>query len=434
MNMKLHRRLTRAVLGAAMTGALLAGAVLQGPRALSASDTVPMLEVREQSLSRAVSAEGTLQAVHSTLLSQPEKGLFKIERAVPHGSRVDAGDVVVRFAGDDLEARLADGHSDRASARTRLAKESALVAAAQRDRQRAVELARAELAQSLDFDTQDEALFSRHQLIQSEIDEQLWLARSAHAERAERIESKLSESRLELLRVGRRRADLTIERAEKGLRGLELRAPHAGVVLFVDSGHGQPFQVGDPVWGGRTVATLPDLSDMEAVVHVLSADAGGIVVGMPASVLIEAHPETRYAAKVESVDTLAKPITRGSPTQYFAVTLELERTEPALMKPGARVSARLVVDELSGLVVPRQAVFERDGQSVVYVRRAARWQAVPVELGAITLGRAVVTRGLAAGDRIALIDPLQQAAAAPPAGALPRAHGSSAGPESLSQR
>jgi multidrug efflux pump subunit AcrA (membrane-fusion protein) len=76
------------------------------------------------------------------------------------------------------------------------------------------------------------------------------------------------------------------------------------------------------------------------------------------------------------------------------------------MKPGQRVHADLILDEESALVVPRQAVFNKDAKNVVYRRaRTGLFEAVPVELGPATSGRVVVKAGLAEGDEIALRDP-----------------------------
>ena len=93
--------------------------------------------------------------------------------------------------------------------------------------------------------------------------------------------------------------------------------------------------------------------------------------------------------------------------QYFAVTLG-ERTDPALMKPGQRVRSTLVLESRKeALLVPRQAVFEVDGKSVAYrLRRDGGFEPVVVRLGPSGPGRAVVEAGLAAGDRVALVDPV----------------------------
>jgi multidrug efflux pump subunit AcrA (membrane-fusion protein) len=92
--------------------------------------------------------------------------------------------------------------------------------------------------------------------------------------------------------------------------------------------------------------------------------------------------------------------------QYFGVTLKLDKSDTKVMKPGARVKASVELANMkNALLVPRQAVFEVKGDRVVYVRRGGRFSAAPVTIEGSTAGRVVVTKGLKAGDVIALSDP-----------------------------
>jgi multidrug resistance efflux pump len=159
------------------------------------------------------------------------------------------------------------------------------------------------------------------------------------------------------------------------------------------------------VWAGQRLASLPLLDEMEAEAFVLEADAGGLTPGVPATVVLESQPDVVYQAKIRLVDTLAKPRIRDVPINYFAVTLSLERTDKAHMKPGQRVRATLILDQKEALSVPRQAVFERDGRQVVYVLRGGRFEETGVKLGVSSPGLVVVESGIREGDRIALRDP-----------------------------
>jgi RND family efflux transporter MFP subunit len=286
-----------------------------------------------------------------------------------------------------------------------MAKERILVDSTLRNRDRTSALSQKELDTTRAFQRRDELIFSRDQIIESEIDENLSTAKKEHAERAKRIEKELAQSKLDLLAIERRAAALEVAQATKGLEDLSVSAPHAGVLVLKRDWRGNQPQVGDAVWPGQLIAEIPLVADMEAEVFVLEADASGLEAGKPATVVIEAHPGAEYKATIKRVDTLAQPRVTEVPVQYFAVTLELERTEVGLMKPGQRVRAELVLDDRPALVVPRQAVFEKDGKPVVYRQGAQGYEPVEVELGASSPGRVVIDEGLSAGDRIALRDP-----------------------------
>jgi len=195
-------------------------------------------------------------------------------------------------------------------------------------------------------------------------------------------------------------------------------APHDGVLILKRNWRGESTRVGDSVWNGQPLAEIPDLSRMEAEVFVLEADAGGLTPGRPATVTVESAPGVSWPAKISRVDSLAKPRILGSPVQYFAVTLALDRTDPQVMKPGQRVQATLFLEQRKGaLLVPRQALFDREGRTVVYLRGrrgGSGFAPVEVKLGPSSLGRVVVESGIHRGDVLAMRDPTRPAGAPAP--------------------
>lgn len=367
---------------------------------------VPTHTVHREPFAREVTAEGYLRAVKSTPLSLPRgSGPQKLAWMVRDGSPVKKGDVVFRFDPTDSEKKLRDSQADLASAQAKIQKESVLVGAAVRGRERTADLSSAELAQTKAFANKDTEIFSRNQIIESEIDEGLSSARLEHATATKTIESSLSGSRVALLGVEKQKADLKIAQATRGLANLEVHAPHDGIVVLEADWHGNLPHVGDSVWPGQTLASLPLLDEMECDVFVLEADAAGLAVDNPATVTLEAHPDPTVKGKITRIDSLAKPRQRDVPIQYFGATLSLETTDPARMKPGARVHAVLALGTREALTVPRQAVFEREGKTVVYRAAGNRFDQVTVKLGASTPGRVVIEEGLADGDKVATEEP-----------------------------
>ncbi|HEX2252685.1 MAG TPA: efflux RND transporter periplasmic adaptor subunit [Thermoanaerobaculia bacterium] len=381
---------------------------------------VPTARVELQSFQRRVPAEGNLEAVESTPISVPAgvNKPMRIAWLATDGSRVAAGDPVVRFDPTEVEKELVDALDDLRTSDLKAEKEQASRNGDLANLDRDARMARMEVEDSQRFQKKDELIFSRHEIVESEIDEELAEERLDHARKSRRTRESLSDAELELVDIERRKAAHTARQAEEVLAAAEITAPHDGLVVFRRDWRGEPLRVGETVWSGFTLAEIPDLGAMQAVVYVLEADAGGIAVGQSAEVVLEAHPGRTYAAEVKRVDNLAKPRLRGSPVQYFAVTLALDETVPELMKPGQRVRATIQVDDLAeALVVPRQAVFERDGANIVYRRSAgAGFEAVPVELGPAAMGRVVIASGLEAGDEVALTDPQRPAEEREPAG------------------
>ncbi len=371
-------------------------------------ESIPVHEVERRPFQHRVTAEGALEAAKATIVTVPTEVRRSVRLAwlATEGTRVEEGDVIARFDPSDMEERLRKGRSDLASASLEVEKteiEGEIALAGLETDYRVAEL---ELEYAEEFRKADAAVFSRHDIIEDQIDEKLAVERKDHADGAQDRRRAFGRTELDLLAIKQRKAQLIIDEANQGLQALEVQAPHAGLLTLTRNWKGELPQVGGEMWRGQEIAEIPNLSKMEAEVFVLEADAGGLEVGKPATVIVEAAPDVVHSATIRRVDTVAKPRFRGSPVQYFGVTLELERTDPEIMKPGQRVRATLLLAELEdAVIVPRQAVDQSSGEARVFVRDGNGFTPRPVKIGTASMGLMEVTEGLEAGEIIALRPP-----------------------------
>jgi hypothetical protein len=415
----MRRRLRAGLAGGALVALALGAAALRSaPEA-----AVPVFVLKKAPIGRTVRAEGLLKAVEATPVRVPGNDVsLKVGWMIEDGIAVRAGDVVVRLDPSQTVKLLADGRADRATADRRGEKDDAESGALVANLGRDAEQARRERTTAETFQSRDPELFSRHEIIEADIDVGLATQKEHHAIASRRERQGLARTSRELIALDGRKAQLKIDKAERELAALELKAPHDGIVVLKRNWRGELPQVGQVVWSGQALAEIPDLTKLEAEIWVLEADAGGLVPGRAATVSQEAHAGAPVAATVKSVDALARPRLRNVPIQYFGAVLSLASTDPARMKPGERVVATLDLgSEKDALVVPRHAVFERGGKTVVYRRARGEFTPVAVTLGTSALGRVVVASGLAEGDVVALVDPeaRPEASPSPAAGSSP---------------
>ena len=397
----------RKVILVAAIAAFALGAAVWAPWFRGGS-AVPTAVVEPAPFERRVVAEGNLEAAEATPVTAPveAQGQLKIAWLVPDGSRVAKGDVVVRFDPTDMQRGLADGESERAAADSRIAGTKATTGGEIRNLERDGGLAREELAAADRYRVEDPDIFSRQEIIRSELDRTVLSKRIETSDAVRTVRQSAAQVDLDLLGIDRRKAGIAIDRAKKGLDALEIEAPHDGLLVYQRDWRGEIKKIGDTVWPGEPVARIPNLQTMEARVFVLEADAGGLAAGIKAKVTVEAHPDTVFAASIKKVDTLAKRRAGWVPIQYFGTTLSFERGDPAIMKPGQRVRAVLVLDaRQDALSVPRNAVFEKNGKKIVYRKNGRGFDPVEVTLGPAAVGRVIVESGIAGGDVIALRDP-----------------------------
>lgn len=389
-------------------GCLTALLVAASGCSVEVGTSVPTRVVERRSFAQRVTVEGQLEAENSTQLTVPSEVPRRVRLAwlENEGKRVESGDVVARFDANPMQRRLEDGLGDHHAADLEIDKtsiESDLeIAKLSTD----FHISDLELAHAQSFQKVDDVVFSRRDILQDAIDSELAQARKEHAEKATNTQRQLTQTELDLLSIRQRQAQMEIDQARSALETLEIKAPHAGLLQLTRDWRGEPPRVGMEMWRGQSLGEIPDLETLQARVYVLEADAGGLAEGKSARVTVEAHPEITYGATIRSIEALAKPRIPGSPVQYFAVVLTLETTDSALMKPGSRVRATLHLDERDDvLVVPRQAVFQREGASWVHLRGSSGFVLREVEVGATSLGWVVIDDGLNEGDIVALAEP-----------------------------
>ena len=398
-----HRRLAAALAAVLALGAI--GFYLMG--SIDSQD-VATVEVKPGRFVREVEARGSLKAVKATpILVPPESGRQqKVAFLAKDGAFVKAGDTVVEFDPYDAEREAADGQSDLDAARAKIDKASAEggknQAALGLDR----DVAQEQLDRAETYKLTDEKLFSRHQIIESQLDKELFQARADVAQRKLAASGKLSSTERALGEIDASKAQLKVSIAEKGLRSLKIQAPHDGLLMLERNWRGEMPSVGDTLWPGQKVAEVPDLARLEARVFVLEADGAGLKVGQKARFVIEGRPGEEYEASVSRVEPLAKTRDWQSPVKYFETVLSLARDAAGDLKPGQKVRATLRLDEADAvLTIPRGAVFDKDGKRVVYRKNGAGFAPVEVEAERQSISHLVVAKGLAAGDVIALRDP-----------------------------
>ncbi len=140
----------------------------------------------------------------------------------------------------------------------------------------------------------DRDLYSRREILQSEIDEQLARVRQDQAGELQKLHRDLAATELVLVDVDRRRAVDEVRRAKRQLDALEVKAPRAGILTWVRDDKGDLPQIGEQVWRGQKLAEIPTLSQLGIEAFVVEADFGGIVAGCEATVTLDAHPELSY--------------------------------------------------------------------------------------------------------------------------------------------
>ena len=220
-------RLRLVVLTVVLSAAIIALLVPTFTGNLAAGPSIPTFEVARGDFVHRVDAEGILVAENATPIATPGSAErpMKIAWLVEDGSKVEEGQVVIRFDPTDMERELYDGEAERdktlSQVRGKNIQQSTTLDNLERDEQ----IADLQLEHSRQFQTTDAEIYSRNEIIEAKIDEELATQRKEHASSARDISATQGQVELDLLGLQQRQAELTIEKAQSGLRELEIRRP-----------------------------------------------------------------------------------------------------------------------------------------------------------------------------------------------------------------
>lgn len=210
-----------------------------------------------------------------------------------------------------------------------------------------------------------------------------------------------------------REASSKLALAQQQVARSEVRADVRGIVVYRDVFFGSEQrkpQVGDQVWANQPLLILPDVSKMVVEAKVRETDVHKLEKNQQVEVRVDAYPELRLHGSVTLIGTLAQEERERRGVKFFGVTLELKESEPRL-RPGMTARVEIQVEQRPrALYVPLEAVFEREGRTLVYLPGLRGATEREVALGPSNQDFVVIEKGLRRGERVLLRDPLAPAA------------------------
>jgi HlyD family secretion protein len=267
------------------------------------------------------------------------------------------------------------------------------------------------------FDVQSAKMDASKQEILSEIDGKKAVLKVADTEqKVKENEAKLDADRssaksdLASKVKLRDRASYQVKQDESGLEALTMRAPLDGsftVLTHWEPTGTVPFKPGDQVWPGASLAELPDNTTLRIAARVEEAERGRMKIGQTVTIRLDAIPDRTLQGKVDEISpTASMDFSGGWPFQRnFELGLSIADTDNRLAS-GMSATARVAVDRVSdAVVIPVGAVFRKSGRSVAYVLQGSRFAETPIDVARRNSEDAMISKGIAPGDRVALREP-----------------------------
>jgi RND family efflux transporter MFP subunit len=304
------------------------------------------------------------------------------EVLIEEGMRVEEGQVLATLDSTEADAQLALSQAQLASARSQLTEIEANLRQAQADLKRQQEIYDRKLGTAAQLDA----------------------ARAA----AESLSARLASQKRQI-----KVSEEALALAQVSVNDTVIRAPFAGVIIAKAA---QPGEMISPISAGggftRTgIGTVVDMDSLEVEVDVNESFIGRVQARMPTEATLNAYPDWKITGEVIAVIPAAD---RTKATVRVRVSLALK--DPRIVpEMGVRVrflearSAEPVVEKpkLGGVLIPKNAVIERDGKALVFVVDGNRASQREVTAAATIADFRNITAGISAGANVIVSPPAE---------------------------
>ncbi|MEO7652355.1 MAG: HlyD family efflux transporter periplasmic adaptor subunit, partial [Bryobacteraceae bacterium] len=210
---------------------------------------------------------------------------------------------------------------------------------------------------------------------------------------------------IRILEITKERHARHRDRHQHDIERFTVRAPISGLAVMQTLWRGMEMaqvQQGDQLAPGQPFMKIVDTNSMQVEGQISQVGSDEARLGQPATVRFDAFPDLKIRGRIRSIGAIA---TSGGRTNFFLrnvpVTLDLIDRDPRII-PDLSTSADVVLERSdNATLVPVEAVSQKDGKQVVFVKKGLDFQPREVKLGLGSNTHYAVLSGLQVGDEIA---------------------------------
>jgi len=357
--------------------------------------------------------EGELQAVNSVNIASPSVPMrfgtsMKIAYIVRDGTEVNTGDTVIIFDPTDINKSITDAESKLEISGAELEKMKAQHESDLQELNADYEVTR--ISHEISRIKLEQAEYES-EMMKKQIQLNLEKAEIALQRAKEQIENRLKINTEEI-----KQKNLTImqdqsvlNEANHALKMLTVTSPSPGIAIVARNwSSSNKYQVGDQTYSGNPLISLPDLSQLKAIVQINEVDIAKVVTGLDVEIRPDAFSDNKFTGEVKEVANLAVNKIGSTKIKVFPVSIFLNDSSKDLL-PGLTVSCRIIVDKIEDvLYVPIDAIHTDSGKNYVYKKSGGGYKKIEVETGRSNSDFTIIENGLDQGDEVALIDPFYE--------------------------
>jgi multidrug efflux pump subunit AcrA (membrane-fusion protein) len=378
---------------------------------------VPTVRVKRGELKMNIYTRGELRATHMETMTAPPigGGALQLTHLLHTGTMVKKGELVMEFDPTEQLFKVDQNRSELLQAEEEItkAKADAAVTAAQDKvallkarfdvRRAELDVQKNELVSAIDARKNDLAL-EQAQRVLTELQQDV------------RSRTASGKATIILAEEKRNKAKLAMDQAEDNIKKMRVTAPMDGLIAVEKNENAAggmfwggmtlpEYREGDQVEAGSSIAKVIDPSAMELSAQVGELEHNNVRPGQSVDIQLDPLPGEVFHGTVKSTGGISsRHFWEANTGAKFELTIALTGHDERL-RPG--VTAHIVIHgdpRKNVLYIPRQALFMKDNQRVVFLRNGSSFESREAKIQAENESRAAI-EGLQMGAEVALVDP-----------------------------
>jgi multidrug efflux pump subunit AcrA (membrane-fusion protein) len=353
---------------------------------------------------QSVTQTGELVAVNASFITMPRINYiygynFKIIGLVEHGKNVHKGDSIVKIdpssvykyiieKEESLENELATANKQKVQMENNLQDLKAQL----KNEQAAFDLKKLEL-ERFRFESENKRKIKEYEFQQAEI-------------RLKKIKRSLSiapaldslDRRIQKIRVVQRESELKV--ARETLKQMLIRSPIDGIFQITSNMRtGQTIRLGDEVYLGSMLASIPDIRKMKVLTFVNETDIRKVQTGMKVIVRLDALQSVPFHGKISEI---SKICTDREKEKVFKIQVIIDESDPRL-KPGMTVSCEYICYENDkDLFVPNKCLYSENKHFYLFLKKRNSSRKVEVDKGPSNTYYTIIKGEIKSGQKLEL--------------------------------
>ena len=369
---------------------------------------LPLYAIERTAYEDMLVVEGYTESVNSVNVNCPRDVDGTIIQIVENGTYVEAGDTVCIIEDTNIENNVENWRVDLEGMYAEMEKlkatqrlEYALLEAQVRNNEAETLLADADSLRMIYMSPTDrrikELQLEKTHIQRTQLMRKLEVTKVVHRTDRMKLEKRIEWGERQLEKELQKQASLV------------LTAPKAGIAVVArrHRWNDTKWVIGDKVWNGRTIVTLPDFDNMKTMIYAQEAEFKRLNEGDKVTYTFDAMPGNQAWGTIKKLSPVGQARS-SSAVKTFEVMASIDSiltpVDPG-MSALCRVYLRHVPDTI---VVPTISVFDKDSLKVVYVEHKGHFEERQVTLGESSPRSTIIAEGLAVGERIALIKPSEK--------------------------